>query len=207
LSKEILKTKQKTNMPIPDRTKQNWIEKGYEHFALTGPNKFSVNKVSKMSGLSRASFYHHFGDIDIFFEELLMMHWQITEMFIHSGREHCRQLIPDLYDLLEQNPIPLKFALQLFHHRSAPEFNFIFIKSYEAIAKGFALKLFSNHLDFTQTGEEVYHLWLTLGEAWYSRLDPNDLSSGTLQKHAQEIMKTLSMFVNSPLYTHLRKTV
>ena len=66
-------------MPISDKTKQIWIEKGYEHFALYGPENFSINKISKTIGLSRASFYHHFGDIDIFVDELLAKHWQITE--------------------------------------------------------------------------------------------------------------------------------
>lgn len=194
-------------MPISDKTKEIWIEKGYEHFALCGPENFSINKMSKSVGLSRASFYHHFADIDIFFDELLAKHWEITNIFIHSGREYCNSLLPDLYELCGQYPIPLQFALQLFHHRRMPEFNFLFIKSYEAIAKGFALELFAKYFNFSQTTIEVYHLWLTLGEAWYSRIDPNDLSPESLQKHAREILKNLSDFVNSPLYSHLQKEV
>lgn len=190
-----------------ENTRQLWIEKGYEHFALYGPKNLSINKISKTTGSSRASFYHHFGDIEVFIDELLAKHWQITETFIHSGREHCRQLMPDLYDLCEQNPVPLKFALQLFHHRSTPEFNFLFIKSYEAIAKSFALELFINHFELIQNKTEVYNLWLTLGEAWYSRIDPNDLTSASLQRHAGEILQNLSEFVNSPLYCHLHKKV
>jgi len=194
-------------MPISDKTKQIWIEKGYEHFALYGPKNLSINKISKTIGFSRASFYHHFGDIDIFVNELLAKHWQIIESFIHSGSEHCKQLMPDMYDLCEQYPIPLQFTLQLFHHRSTPEFNFLFIKSYEAIAKSFALELFANHFELIQPKTEIYSLWLTLGEAWYSRIDTNDLTSASLQRLAEEILQNLSSFVNSPLYTHLNKTV
>ena len=54
-----------------------WIEKGHEHFALHGHD--NLNRISKDIGLARASFYHHFGDIDIFIEELLDMHWQICQ--------------------------------------------------------------------------------------------------------------------------------
>jgi len=188
-----------------ENTRQLWLEKGYEHFALNGPKNLSINKVSKMTGLSRASFYHHFGDISIFIDELLALHWQIIEAFIKEGKEKCKQLIPDLYDLLEQNPMPLQFALQLFHHRGTPEFNFLFIKCYEAIAKGFTLELFADYFKLIQTKADIFHLWLTLGEAWHSRIDPNNLSSGSLQKHAEEILQNLFSFVNSPLYNQLRK--
>lgn len=188
-----------------ESTRQLWIEKGYEHFAIDGPDNFSINKLSKLADLSRASFYHHFGDVDIFIEELLAMHLTISDIFIDQGTELCNRLIPDLYDLLEQNPIPLRFALQLFHHRSTPGFNFIFVKSYATISKKFALKLFADHLNLHISATDAYHLWITLGEAWYSRLDPEDLSSATLQKHAEEIMQTLSLVIKSPLYAELHR--
>ena len=34
-------------MSVSDKTKQIWIEKGYEHFALYGPENLSINKISK----------------------------------------------------------------------------------------------------------------------------------------------------------------
>jgi AcrR family transcriptional regulator len=193
-------------MSVPEETRQLWIEKGYEHFALYGPKNLSVNKLSKTTGSSRASFYHHFGDIDVFVDELLAKHWHIVETLKSSGRKECKRLFPDLYNLLEQNPLPLQFSLQLFHNRSKSEFNFVFIKSYEEIATSFALGLFIKHFGLLQSEREVYLLWLTLGEAWYSRLDPNDLTSETLQEHAEEILQNLSEFVNSALYKQLRNT-
>jgi len=194
-------------MSVPEETRQLWIEKGYEHFALYGPKNLSINKLSKTTGSSRASFYHHFGDIDVFVDELLAKHWYLTETINSSGRKECKRLLPDLYNLLEQNPLPLQFSLQLFHNRSNPEFNFVFIKSYEEIAKSFALKLFIKHFGLLQSEREVYPLWLTLGEAWYSRLDPNDLTSETLQKHSKEVLQSLSEFVKSSLYSELSHTV
>jgi len=194
-------------MPGSEGTRQLWIEKGYEHFALYGPKNLSVNKLSKTTGSSRGSFYHHFGDIDVFVEELFGKHCHIVVIFKSLGREKCKRLFPDLYIFLEQNPLTLQFSLQLFHNRSNPEFNFVFIKSYEEIAKSFALELFKKHFGLLQSEREVYLLWLTLGEAWYSRLDPNDLTSETLQKHAEEILQNLFEFVNSSLYKQLRITV
>ena len=194
-------------MSDSEYNRQLWLEKGYEHFALYGPRNLSINKLSKSVGLSRASFYHHFGDLDVFVEDLLAQHWAIIEIFNAEGKIKCNHLFPDLYDLLGYYPIPLKFSLQLFHNRSNPRFNFVLIKAYEAIAESFALDLFANHLGLIQSDKKVYHLWLTLGEAWYSRLDPDELSSETLQKHSEEILKTLSGFIESPLYSKLHKSI
>ena len=180
--------------------KQKWIEKGYEHFALYGPDNLSINKISKEIGTSRASFYHHFGDIDVFIEELLDMHWQINQQFCSIGSRECKKLFPDLYLLLEQYPVPLKFSRQLFINRNNPAYNYLFIKTYNASARAFILKLFSEQFDLHHIDEATYNLWLTVGESWYSRLDPNNLSAVKMQQLAKEIMNSVLIFMSSDLY-------
>lgn len=160
--------------------------------------------MSDAIGSSRASFYHYFGDIDVFIEELLAMHWDIAEYFNKTGKSDCIQLFPDLYDLLAENPVPLQFSMQLFHHRNTPAFNFLFIKTYESSARTFLLRLFAEHYALTQPAGEIFNLWLTVGEAWYSRLSKDDLSSITLQRHAKEIMNTVVKFANSRLYAAMK---
>lgn len=187
--------------------KEKWLETGYRHFAQYGPINLSINKISQELGSSRASFYHHFGETDIFLDELLAMHWGISEAFTAAGAAQCKKLIPDLYNLLAEYPIPLQFNLQLFHHRNLPHFNLIFIKSYAAIAKAFALQLFADALDLNPSYPEVFDLWVTVGEAWYSRLDPNDLSASTMQEHAREILQTVYRLVNSKFYFSLNQVV
>ena len=188
-------------MSTKENTKQLWIEKGYEQFALCGPECLSINKLSKSIGFSRASFYHHFGDIDVFIEELLELHWQIVEQFNVLGKENCTNLFPELYDALEQNALVLKFNLQLFHHRSYPAYSYLFLKTYRACSESFALDLFRKQFELTQSENEVYLLWLTLGEAWYSRITPDDLTSETLQRHSKEILDTFFLFKGSSLFT------
>jgi len=120
--------------------RKKWLETGYRHFAEYGPENLSINKISKELGSSRASFYHFFGDIDVFIDELLAMHWKIALDFNRQGKAECKQLFPDLYNILAGHPIPLKFSIQLFRHRNTPAYNFLFIKTYESSAKEFLLK-------------------------------------------------------------------
>ena len=188
------------------KSKQKWIEKGYEHFALYGPDNLSVNKLSKEIGSARASFYHHFGDIEVFIEELLDMHWKINQQYCSVGARECKKLFPDLYLLLEQYPIPLKFSIQLFRNRNNPSFNYLFMKTYNASAIAFILKLFSEQFGLHHNNEDTYNLWLTVGESWYSRLDTNNLSAIKMQQLAEEIMNSVLIFMSSDLYSKMQRT-
>ena len=190
-------------MSVAEKTMQQWIEKGYEHFALDGPENLSINKISKEIGSSRASFYHHFGDIDVFIDALLDMHWQIIQQFILTGKKECKKLYPDLYILLEQNPVPLKFDRQLFINRSNPLYNYLFSKAYNESSKKFILKLFSKEFGL-KNNEETFNLWVTVGESWYSRLDTNELSAEKMQQIAKDVMNSVLKFASSDLYSKIQ---
>ena len=191
-------------MKISNGTKQKWIEKGYEHFALYGPENLSINKISKEIGSSRASFYHHFGDIDIFIDALLDMHWQIIQQFNLTGKKECKKLYPDLYILLAQKPIPLKFSKQLYINRNKPIYNYLFSKAYYESSKIFILKLFSEEYSL-KNNKETFNLWVTVGESWYSRLDTNDLSAEKMQQIAKDVMNSVLKFVYSDLYSKIQE--
>ena len=193
-------------MPESKGFKQKWIEKGYEHFALYGPDNLSINKLSKEIGSPRASFYHYFGDIEVFIEELLDMHWQINQQFFSVGALECKKLFPDLYLLLEQYPIPVQFSKQLFLNRNKPAYNYLFAKTYSVGAKTFVLKLFSKQFNLHYSDEDTFNLWLTVGESWYSRLDCNNLSAINMQQLAEEITNSVLKFVSSDLYSQMHKT-
>ena len=188
------------------KTKQQWIEKGYEHFALYGPENLSINKISKEIGSPRASFYHHFGDIDVFIDALLNLHWQIIQQFNLTGKKECKKYFPDLYILLEQNPIPLKFNRHLFINRSIPVYNYLFIKTLNEVSKEFLLKLFSEEFSL-KNNEETNNLLVTVSESWYSRLDTNDLSAEKMQQIAKDVISSVLKFVSSDLYSKIQENL
>lgn len=180
--------------------KEQWLEKGYAHFATAGPKNLSINQIGKEIGASRSSFYHHFGDISLFVDELLARHWEVFLEFERQAKKNCKSLIPDLYEELAKYPVSLRFHVQLFRHRSTPSFNYLFLKTFESSANSFALKLFADTLEVKVPKREVYNLWLTLCEAWYSRLDPEDLSAERMLEHGREVLKAISFFMKSGLF-------
>jgi len=186
--------------------KEEWLKQGYEDFAIYGPDKLSINNIAKSIGASRSNFYHYFGEMEIFIDELLARHWEVCMQYEREGKDKCKVLVPDLYRLLASYPIPLRFSLQLFRHRDIPKFNYLFLKSYQSSAEAFLLELFEDHLNLQLPESEQKKLWMTLGESWYSRIDVEDLSAESLQRHAQEIMESISALVQSDIFTMIKKT-
>jgi len=49
----------------------NWIENGYKAFAYEGPTSFKVERLAKATNKNKSSFYHFFGDMEVFTNKLL----------------------------------------------------------------------------------------------------------------------------------------
>jgi hypothetical protein len=80
------------------------------------------------------------------------------------------------------------------------------MKAYNASARAFILKLFSEQFGLHHNDEDTYNLWLTVGESWYSRLDINNLSALKMQQLAEEIMNSVLRFMSSDLYSKMQGT-
>ena len=181
-------------MAVAKKTRQLWIEKGYEHFALYGPENLSINKISKEIESPRASFYHHFGDIDIFIDELIELNLKIYKQFNLTEKKECKNFNPDLLILIAQNPMLLKFSKQLFINRNNSIYNDLFVIAHSESSKIFAFKLFSKQYGL-KNNKATYKLFVTVVESWYSRLDTNDLSAEKMQQNAKDVMNSVLKFV------------
>jgi AcrR family transcriptional regulator len=185
--------------------KDKWLEEGYRQFAKYGPDNLSINQISKSIGLSSACFYHYFATTDIFIDSLLERHWQFCLAFNDLGKAQCKVLYPDLYLLLGEYQETVRFNLKVFHNRHQPRFNYVFLQIFESSSKVFALDLFANYFNLDPKGKGVYDLWLAMAEAWYSRLDPHDLSAETMQSHSMQIANSMSAFLDSELYERMHR--
>ena len=186
-----------------DNSKQKWLEKGYEHFALFGPENISINAISKEIDSTRSSFYHHFSDMEVFFASLLESHYQLTKQFIVEGKQNCKKLIPDLYILLEKFSLGLKFNRQLFVNRHIPSFGFMFNRVFEKVTEDFVLDLFVHQFNLQLERNDVASIWLTLTESWYARINPENLEASELQMIAEDIMNSIMKFIGSDLHIFL----
>jgi AcrR family transcriptional regulator len=174
-------------MSVADKTRQLWIEKGYEHFALYGPENLSILKISKEIGLPRTSFYYYFADKEDMIEQLLIMHYRTNDLYVAAFKEHCKVLIPDLYYLLEQIQTGMKFHRQLFINRHITSYNMVYMRVND-IANKVEVPVFISYYKFNVQYQVAEDLWTTLRDTWYANINVNDLSAASMQKVTEDIM-------------------
>ncbi|WP_109830354.1 TetR/AcrR family transcriptional regulator [Reichenbachiella versicolor] len=68
-------------MPQTNDNRNKWLQTGYELFGEIGPLALNVEKLSNLVGLNRSSFYHYFGDMDMYETRLLEHHVARFEVF------------------------------------------------------------------------------------------------------------------------------
>ena len=66
-------------------SKEIWIKKGYEIFAISGQNGLKIEPLAKTVGKSKSSFYHHFTDLELFTDYLLKHH--IKQSYLIAKKE------------------------------------------------------------------------------------------------------------------------
>ena len=179
-------------------TRDIWIEKGYEHFGLYGPDGLSIKLIAEENDIARTSFNYYFLNKEEFYDELIEKHYDLVNQYCNAGELYCRKYVPDLQMLILTFPIGLKFMKQLFNHRHNDKFNEVFVKSNEMVEHKFSLRLFIDYFKLPLSVEEAEPLHKLLTDTWYSRLNINDLTLQKLTHSTEEMMQSiLGLMANS----------
>ncbi len=105
-----------------------WILAGYGLFASEGPKGLKVEVIARQVSKSKSSFYHHFADLEVFTEVLLNHHIERAKSIAERERL-CKNVIPDLLNLLLEIKQDLLFNRQLRINRNIGQFKQCFEKS------------------------------------------------------------------------------
>jgi len=115
-----------------NESREKWIAKGYEFFAIKGLSELKVQSLSKVVGISKSSFYHLFVDLDHFIESLLKFHLERSELIAKLELE-CKNIDPELIHILIEYKFYLLFNRQLIFHRYRKNFEKTLDKSNKII--------------------------------------------------------------------------
>lgn len=195
---------QATNQTIMD-TREIWIEKGYEHFGLYGPDGLSIKLIAEENGIARTSFNYYFLNKEEFCNELIEKHYDLVNQYCDAGKLYCNKYVPDVHELILSFPNGLKFQKQLFNHRHIEKFNKVYVKCNEMGDRQFVIQLFIDYFKLPLSVKEAKQLHGALLDTWYSRLDINDLALEKLIGSTEEIMRGILALMersNSPYSTN-----
>lgn len=174
------------------RIEQPWILTGYSLFSKEGPKGLTVEGLARLVGKSKSSFYHHFADLEVFTELLLAYHLNRTSLIAEQERQ-CRNVIPDLLNLLLTVKENLLFDRQLRIHRNVPAFKHCFDKSTSEVSKAVS-GIFADMLGLTHNSD-LAHKLLTLSlENFYLQITEETLTYDWLVNYMNELKAMVKAF-------------
>ena len=114
--------------------KLEWILYGYELFSENGPSGLKVEVLARRVNKSKSSFYHHFADLELFTELLLEYHIERAKI-IADKEGLCKNVVPDLLNILLESKQDLLFNRQLRIHRNNNQFKNCFQKTSQEVGQ------------------------------------------------------------------------
>lgn len=118
------------------KNKLTWIQTGYFVFGRKGPNGINIEQLAQQIQKSKSSFYHYFGDLETFQEELLDYHLVRAGHIAARGKE-CKNMDPDVINLLVATKDDLLFNKQLRLNRQNSVLKKYFDLSFEKITSSY----------------------------------------------------------------------
>ena len=161
-------------MEEPVTSYQQWIEKGYEAFARSGPDGIKVQTLAREMGVSKSSFYHHFGDQQSFVELLLEEHSHIMKQFAPEIRL-CKAIDPDFIDLVMRYKTIILFQQQLRIHSENTDFQ----RCYEGVTDGIlkeVVDVWAKYMGVTSDLDLARKLYLMVITLFYERVREHTFS-------------------------------
>lgn len=173
-----------------------WITTGYESFALTGENSLKIEQLAKRVGISKSSFYHHFADLEIFKEKLLLYHLN-QSVTIASKEKKAETIYPDLIHILIEHKIDLLFNRQLRIHSNNLRFKEVLKKSDKIIGTDF-IKLWLSDTKLNLTPQQAEGLLELALENFYLQINEENINEFWLQEYFGNLNRIAQKF-ESPI--------
>lgn len=176
-----------------NKSKELWIKKGYQIYALNGFESLKIEHLAKDVGISKSSFYHYFADLEYFFDNLLNHHYQKCSNLSHKEK-NCESIFPELIDILLEHKIDLLFHRQLRINRNDKEIETAFLKSNEILGN-YAVMLWAKEINLKLTTNQLNGLFKIATDDFYMRINKDNLNYQYLSNYFENLSQITHQFV------------
>ena len=81
-----------------------WTEAGYDLFAEEGIEGIQVERLARILNLNKSGFYHYFGDLDGYCDELIKLHERKADLYL-ADLAKVKSIDPDYLMVLVKHKI------------------------------------------------------------------------------------------------------
>jgi AcrR family transcriptional regulator len=149
-------------------TREKWITTGYELFAEEGPKDIRVERLARMLDLNKSSFYHFFGNLDFYFEQIMVYNDAQANLFIEDI-ETCKSYDPDFLHTMVKHKLTVLLTMQLVMNRHVP----LFFENYQVVTKKIdqsILPLWANFIDIPSKPDVALKYFEQVRDMFFSRV-------------------------------------
>jgi AcrR family transcriptional regulator len=169
-----------------------WIKAGYEIFALNGQAEIKIERLAKIVGKSKSSFYHHFADIDLFIEILLKHH--LKQSYIIADKENkAKNIDPELINILLEHRTDLLFNRQLRINQHVKLFHETLCSSNKIIGEAFK-KIWVKDLNLKLTNKQIEGVFTLAIQNFYLQINIDTLIHEWLSAYFNDLKKIANSF-------------
>lgn len=147
---------------------KKWIETGYELFAQEGPVGIQVERLARILGLNKSGFYHYFGDMETFSEELIKHHYRLFDQFL-KDLESCANVDPDSILVLLKHKVTVMAQMHLVRNKSNSMFYGAHQELDDKVSQAM-LPIWAKHLSVSNNPELVSQYFSMIRDMFYSRI-------------------------------------
>ncbi|PIB38283.1 TetR/AcrR family transcriptional regulator [Maribacter sp. 4G9] len=175
------------------KPKELWIKEGYEIYALNGFESLKIERLAKVVGISKSSFYHHFADLEYFFEVLINHHCQKCSI-LSRKEKNCESIFPELIDTLVEHKIDLLFHRQLRINRNNKVIEAALLKS-NRILGNYAVMLWAKEINLKLTTNQLNGLFEIVTDDFYMRINKDNLEYQYISNYFENLSQITKQFV------------
>ncbi len=172
--------------------KETWIKAGYIVFASKGQNEIKIERLAKIVGISKSSFYHHFADIELFIEILLKHH--IEQSYIIAKKEqNAKNIDPELITILLEHQTDLLFNRQLRINQNVESFSKTLCTSNKIIGDAFK-KAWVKDLNLNLNERQIEGIFTLALQNFYLEINIDNLNYHWLSEYFKNLKKITQNF-------------
>jgi AcrR family transcriptional regulator len=174
-------------------SKHIWIETGYEIFATRGQSEIKIERLAKIVGKSKSSFYHHFADLDLFIGLLLDYHIEKSYLIAQKERD-AKNIDPELITIMLEHRVDLLFSRQLQINQNNPIFYETLCKSSAIIGDAFKV-VWVKSLNIKLTDKQVDGILSLALQNFYLQINIETLNYNWLSEYFLNLKKISDSFI------------
>lgn len=171
---------------------QVWILAGYTNFALSGENGLKIEKLAKITGISKSSFYHHFADTELFLDQLFAFH--LFQCRIIADKEKTvKKINPELINILTEHKTDLLFNRHLRFNQERENYKTVLDKSNQIIGTDF-VRIWAEDLRLTLNQKQMEGLFELALENFFLRINNENITAPWLSSYFENLAKIAKNF-------------